>query len=354
MFDKAISSHSLGRAWVHDMPSKLDQAAHYGFDIELFFEDLLYVAKAFPGGATSDNFVKAAHKIRSLCDERGIAVICLQPFMHYEGLRDRTRHAQRIDEMRQWIQLAKILGTNLIAIPSTFLPDELASGDRDLITRDMIEVADLGLPDGIEFAYEALCWGTHTDTWEQSWEIVKRVDRPNFKICLDTFNIAGRIYADPTSPDGKRPNADAELAASLRRLVKDVDVRKIAFVQVVDAERLKQPLVEGHKFHHPEQCPRMSWSRNCRLFYGEEDRAAYLPIKAILKAILVDMGFQGYLSAELFNRSLTDASPSVPREHAGRAAESWQKMVADFGLDGLADHSIVTRTSIEQRPRAQL
>ncbi|EME41486.1 hypothetical protein DOTSEDRAFT_26646 [Dothistroma septosporum NZE10] len=350
----AICSHSLGRAWVHDLPSKLDQAARYGLDIELFYEDLLYIAQEFPGGATPENHIKAAHEVRALCDARGISIICLQPFMHYDGLRNREKHAERVEEMKLWIEMAHILGTNLIAVPSTCLPDEYVSGDMDLITQDMIEIADLGASEGIEFAYEALCWGTHVDLWEQAWEVVCSVNRPNFKICFDTYNFAGRVYADPTRPSGKGPSAEADMAASLKRLVQKVDVKKIAFVQVVDAERLSEPLLEGHPFYDPEQCPRMSWSRNCRLFYGEEDRGAYLPIKAILKALIVDLGYEGYLSAELFNRSLTEADSDVPEAHARRAAVSWQKMVTDFGIGRKVEASGNQRTTLEQQPRAQL
>lgn len=354
----AICSHSLGRAWVHDLPSKLDAASRHGLDIELFYEDLLYVAQDLPGGATPANHMTAAHLIRSLCDERNINIVCLQPFMHYDGLRDRVKHAERVEEMQTWIEMTKILGTKLIAIPSTCLPESEVSGDVELITEDMREVADLCAPHGIELAYEALCWGTHVDTWEATWDIVQRVDRPNFKLCLDTYNIAGRVYADPTSPTGKNPNAEADLTASLARMVRTLDVEKLAFVQVVDAERLAEPLLPGHPFYNPEQCARMSWSRNCRLFYGEQDRGAYLPIKAILKAILVDLGYKGVVSAELFNRSLVEPDRSVPEGHARRAVESWQKVVKDFGLQKTPATTSRKAESappiLEQAPRAQL
>ncbi|KAK4547734.1 hypothetical protein LTR36_000692 [Oleoguttula mirabilis] len=349
----AICSHSLGRAWVHDLPEKLDQAAKYGLDIELFYEDLEYVAKSIPGGPGFQNLLAAAKIVRSLCDERGISIMCLQPFMHYEGLIDRQKHARRIEEMKLWLELAKILGANLISIPSTCLPEDEMSGDMDLIVRDLREVADLGAPEGMQFAYESLAWGTHSDTWEQSWEVVRRVDRPNFGICFDTFNMAGRMYADPASPSRKNPNAEAETKASLERLVKTVDVRKIAYVQVVDAEYLARPLVEGHEYYDAAQPARMSWSRNCRLFYGEEDRGAYLPVKAILAAILVDLGYEGWISAEMFNRSLTKPDANVPAEHARRAAESWQKIVRDFGLREPKQDKAVSG-ALQQAARAQL
>ena len=342
------------------MPSKLDQAAKYGLDIEMFYEDLDYVARTLPGGVEPYNLLAAANIIRALCEERGIMVVCLQPFMHYEGLRDRKRHAQRIEEMNLWILLAKILGTTLIAIPSTTQSKEEMSGDPELIVSDLREVADIGALHGMQFAYESLCWGTYSDTWERSWEIVEAVDRPNFGICFDTFNMAGRVYADPSAPSGRNPNAEADMQASLERLVKTVDVKKIAFVQVVDAEYLAEPISPTHPFYDPAQPARMSWSRNCRLFYGEADRGAYLPVKAILKAILVDLGFDGLVSAELFNRTLAEARPDVPAEHAGRAAESFRRIERDFGLTNSVRQAKATVSSQEHVPvhaeqvRAQL
>ncbi|KAK4993108.1 hypothetical protein LTR50_000594 [Elasticomyces elasticus] len=331
----AISSMSLGRAWVHGLPHKLDEAAKYGFQgVEIFFEDLEYVAKSRPGGATPQNQIAAAHTIRALCDERDLTVIGLQPFMHYEGLRDRDEHAQRIEKMKLWLQLAKILGTTVIQIPSNFLPQSEITKDIDSIVADMVEVAEMGAQQTpvINFAYESLAWATYIDTWDQCWDIVSRVDKPNFGICLDTFNIAGRVYADPALQSGKTPNADADMQASIERLIKTVDVAKVFYVQVVDAERLAEPLVDGHEYFDPAQPARMSWSRNCRLFYGEEDRGAYLPCKEITRAFLEGLGFEGWVSMELFNRSMNDPSPSTPAEHARRGAVAWAKIVRDFKL----------------------
>jgi 4-hydroxyphenylpyruvate dioxygenase len=363
----AICSHSLGRAWVHSLPSKLDAAARHNLDIELFYEDLEYVARALPGGSNNsvtttppppEALLAAARHIRQLCDERAITIMCLQPFMHYDGLRDRARHAARIADARVWIDMALLLGTTLIAVPSTCLPAREVSGDVALLVADLRELADLGAAHGVTFAYEALCWGTHVDRWEQAWEVVQRVDRANVQICFDTFNFAGRVFGDPAAVGCVTEDAEEAMAASLQRLVRTVDVRKIAYIQVVDAEKLAAPLVEGHEFYQEEQGARMSWSRNCRLFYGETERGAYLPVYAILKTLLVDLGFEGYVSAELFNRSLTGPEASVPEEHAERAAVSWRKIVEDFGLEsrkGAGSGSIVGRAVAEEgAPRAQL
>lgn len=340
----AISSHSLGRAWSHSLPSKLDAAASHSLSLELFHEDLVYLAATFPGGPTPSNQLLAAQTIRSLCSARNISIISLQPFMHYEGLRDRELHEARIAEMRDlWIPMARILGTRVIAVPSSFLGEEECEGDEGVIVRDLRELADLGVSaseeerekggEDIIFAYEALCWGTHISTWEQSWEIVQKVSRSNFQICFDTFNLAGKVFADPTSVGGVKKNAEEEMEATLRRILERVDVRRIAYIQVVDAERLSTPLIKGHEFYHEDQPARMSWSRNCRLFYGEEERGAYLPVYAILKTLLVDLGFEGYVSAEVFHRDLGKDDRSVPEEFAQRAKRSWEKIVEDFGLD---------------------
>lgn len=243
-----------------------------------------------------------------------------------------------------WIPLARVLGTRVIAVPSSFLGEGECGGDEGVIVRDLRELADLGVAasedddekkggEDIIFAYEALCWGTHISTWEQSWEIVQKVSRSNFQICFDTFNLAGKVFADPTRPGGIQKNAEEEMEATLRRILERVDVRRIAYIQVVDAERLETPLIKGHEFYQEDQPARMSWSRNCRLFYGEEERGAYLPVYAILKTLLVDLGFEGYISAEVFHRDLGKDDRSVPEEFAQRAKRSWEKIVEDFGLD---------------------
>jgi 4-hydroxyphenylpyruvate dioxygenase len=309
--------------------------------IEVFYEDLEYVARAMPGGLTPNNQIAAAHVIRRICGEHNIEIVCLQPFMHYEGLKDRVRHAERIEEMRLWLRIARALGTDLISIPSAFLSKDEIDGDVELIVRDLREVANMGMQEQpvVRFAYESLAWGTYADTWEKSWEVVKRVDRPNFGLVLDTFNIAARIYADPTAPSGRAADADTAVGESMARLVKTVDTEKLFYVQVVDAERLASPLVEGHEFFVEGQPARMNWSRNCRLFYGEQEMGAYLPILKISRAIFEGLGYDGWVSVELFHRCLADESPDMPEILARRAAVSWRKWVKDCRLEDKVDQT---------------
>ncbi|KAI9041943.1 sugar phosphate isomerase/epimerase family protein [Aspergillus affinis] len=332
-----IASMSLGRPGIHDLPNKLHQASQHGYSgIELFFDDLEHLARTSHAG----DVLAAAHHVHSLCLSLNLSIICLQPFGFFEGLLDRTEHERLVTEkLPLWFTIAHALHTDLIQIPSNFLPNDpvtgksRTTGDMDIIISDMQRVADLGLQQTpvIRFVYEALAWGNHIDTWEAAYDVVERTDRPNVGICLDTFNLAGRVYADPSCPTGKTPNADAELAASLTRLRERVDVSKIFYLQIVDGERLSAPLNKSHEWHVDSQPCRMSWSRNARLFAFEEDRGGYLPVLETAKAFF-DTGFEGWVSLELFSRTLADTDPATPMRHAQRGYESWRKLVGALGL----------------------
>jgi 4-hydroxyphenylpyruvate dioxygenase len=329
----AIASMSLGRAWVHPLSEKLSQAAHAGFEgVEIFYEDLEYLAKE-KGSLSNETLFAAAHEIRTMCDRHGLEVIGLQPFLFYEGLIDRAQHEQRLQNLKVWFRIAKILGTDIIQIPSNFQSDGI-SGDRNLIVADMIEVANLGLKETpvVRFAYENLAWGTYISTWEDMWDIVRRVDRPNFGCCLDTFNIAGRVWADPASPSGKTPNADLDLRKSIESLTKTIDVRKVFYIQVVDAERMESPLVNGHPFHVEGQPARMSWSRNARLFLYEEEKGGYLPVVKVAEAFLKGLGYRGWVSMELFSRTMADPDPTTPQTHAQRGIQAWNGLKRELRL----------------------
>lgn len=344
----AISSMSLGRCFAgHALNHRLDMAQKYGYKgIELFHEDLAFLAEHLSAedsacGPSAAAQKAAARQIYAMCHDRGLQIICLQPFLHYEGLVDREEHERRLEKLELWVELARVLETDLIQMPANFLSPEFVADDIDLIVADLRKAADFGLAQSppIRFAYESLCWSTRVDTWEACWDVVKRVDRPNFGMCLDTFNIAGRIYADPTSRTGRLPGAEQAVRESIRRLVAEVDVSKVFYVQVVDAERLQDPLVKGHPFYNPDQPARMSWSRNCRLFYGERDHGAYLPVKDIALALFLGLGYEGWVSLELFNRRMADGGAEVPEELARRGAVSWSKLMRDIKPQGAAAYT---------------
>lgn len=328
-----IATMSLGRAWVHQLSTKLDAAAAHGIEgVEIFYEDLEYLAQDLPGGLTDDNRLTAAKQIRKMCDDRNLEIICLQPLMHYEGLVDRREHERMIQKLKLFFLIVKELRTDIVQIPSSFL-DKGTTGDEDTLLADLVEVAEMGLQESpvVRFTYENLCWGKHVSTIEQAWSLVAKVDRPNFGICLDTFNILGRAWADPAVPSGKVENADAVLKQVIDWIKQNIDVKKIFYIEVEDAERLQKPLTTDHPFHAEGQVPRMSWSRNARLFPFEQ--SGYLPIIPLLKAITDDdgLGYKGWISLEVFSRTLAQPEPTVPWEHARRAETSWKKLTKVMG-----------------------
>ncbi|PWY89737.1 xylose isomerase-like protein [Aspergillus heteromorphus CBS 117.55] len=327
-----IASMSLGRPGIHALTTKLHEASRHGYSgIELFFDDLEHHAQTHHSG----DHIAAAHSIRALCDTLSLSIICLQPFSFYEGLVDRSEHTRLLtSKLPQWFTLARILGTDMIQVPSNFLPADQVTSNKDVIVSDLQKLADLGAQQSppFRFVYEALAWGTVVSLWEDAYEIVTRVDRDNFGICLDTFNLAGRVYADPAAESGCTPNAAADLRVSLERLRTEVDVKKVFYIQVVDGERVPGgPLDEKHPFFVPGQPARMSWSRNARLFAFEEDRGGYLPIEDTARAFF-DTGFEGWVSLELFSRTLADEGEAVVREHARRGLESWKELIRRVGV----------------------
>lgn len=328
----AIATVSLGAAHLHPIIAKLDAAALNGQQgLELFHDDVAQLAKTLRAHATDsaprtdrDYEIDAAHAIRGLSAERDLQVVALQPFRHYEGLINPERHAERIDELKHWVQLCKILGDSLfILIPSSFLDASEITSDPERLAADLAEAADVAFP--VRIAYEALAWGTYINTWEDSWDVIKRANRLNLGICLDTFNIAARVWADPTAATGRLgPSADRDLRESMDRLVQEVDPDRVLMVQLADGERVdpQTPFLQA-----PGLPTLLAWSRNARLFPCEEGRGGYLPIREVTDACINGLGYTGWVSMEVFSRSTGEDNPAVPMEHAARASRSWLRVL---------------------------
>lgn len=137
---------SLGRAWLHRLDHKLDQAQKYGFQgIELFYEDLDYYTKEHYPSTDSSDLLAAAASIKQLCEDRNLTIVSLGPFAHCEGLRDPEARKRMFEKLDLWISLAHTLGTKIIQIPSNFLSTKETTGNTDTIIRDLTEVAEIGL-----------------------------------------------------------------------------------------------------------------------------------------------------------------------------------------------------------------
>jgi len=328
----AVATISLGRAIAgHDLIQKLHEASSKGFKgVEVFWECLeSYAAKTHATTSTPSrqDIINAAIVVQHTCHKLDLKVVCLMPLLSYEGLVDQQQRQQRVEDLKFWFKIGQTLNTDLVQIASNF-QTEGTTGDIGCIVADLRLAAELAAKQSppMRIAYEAVSWGTHIDTWEQAWDVVTRVNLPNIGLCLDTFHIAGRVWADPASKSGLNPNADYELEKSLNKLVREVPPGKIYYVQLSDAERLGSPLVRGHTLFQETMKPRMAWSRNARLFPFETERKAYLPIWRICHAIFVEMKWEGWASAEIFNQTTFGTGQEVVREHATRAWQSWDKL----------------------------
>ncbi|KAK5694400.1 hypothetical protein LTR17_024850 [Elasticomyces elasticus] len=333
----AVASVSLGKPeGSHRIESVLRSAAKHGFQgIELVHEHLVEYAHRVHGNVSEPAVLEASVDVRRFCNELQLEIIALQPFALYEGQLDREAHRKSISKMYHWIDLAHALGADLIQMPSNFAEDGITD-DLNTMVADLVELADItgAAKPPIRLAYEAVAWGTYVDLWEQSWEIVKRVDRPNFGLCLDTFHIAGRVWADPCSETGKTASAEEDLEASLA-LMRKLPVEKVFYLQLSDAEKLTPPYSPGHEMFEDGGRARCLWSRGARLFPFEEDRGGYLPISAIASTIIQDVGYRGWVSMEIFSRHLCkpcDCS-TVPDEYAQRAMRSFQNLWKTLRLD---------------------
>ena len=333
MIQPAIATVSLGRAAAgHDILHKLEEASIAGFQgVEVFFECLEHFAhQTFDVDSCGYRpcMIEAAKAVQRACITHGLKVVCLQPFMFYDGLIDELEHSNKLQTLRLWFELCHELHTDLIQVPTNF-QSYGTTGERNRLIADMAEIAKLGLKESpiIRFAYEGISWGNHIDTWEGTWEVVNTVNLPNLGLCLDVFHIAGRVWADPTVDSGRVQNSDVVLEASLNRLIDLVDPTKIFYLQVGDAEHLVPPLSPSHQFYLESQKPRMSWSRNARLFPFELEQGGYLPVWQICKTILIDLKWDGWVSMEMFGRCLYEQQQALPQALAQRAIRSWQTLL---------------------------
>ena len=156
-FQPAIASMSLGRAWVHGVEHKLNEASAAGFRcIEIFYEDLEYFARDLanlPPNITpsANQLIQAATRIHQLCSHLNIQIIGLQPFLFYEGLLDRAQHTKLIEKLHLWLDIADALGTD--GVPT-------ATG--------------LGLADELGYLRTIALW--HPELSRAVWSLMGRLD----------------------------------------------------------------------------------------------------------------------------------------------------------------------------------
>ena len=255
------------------LEDKLAAAAAAGFDgVEIFEPDFL---------ASS----LSAAEVRRRCADLGLAIDLYQPFRDFDSVRpdQLERNLRRAD--RKFDVMAQ-MGVDLLLVCSSVSAD--AVDDEAHLVEQFGRLADLAAERGMRISYEALAWGTHVNTYPQTWDVVRTVDSPALGLCLDSFHILSR-GSDP---------------AGIRDILGD----KIFFLQLADAPALQMDVLQ--------------WSRHYRLFPGQGnfDLAGF--VGAVLAA-----GYRGPLSLEVFNDVFRQSDPTQSALDALRSLLVLQEQV---------------------------
>ena len=238
------------------LEDKLTAAAAAGFDGVEIFEPDLVAAPVSPG------------EVRLRCADLGLSIDLYQPFRDLDST-DPDRFAASLRRAEHKFAVMEALGTDTVLVCSSVAPD--AAEDVDLLAEQLHALAARAAAHGLRIAYEALAWGRHVNTYERSWEAVRRADHPALGLCLDSFHILSR-GSDPAG-------------------IADIPGEKLFFLQLADAPHLSMDVLQ--------------WSRHHRLFPGQ----GAFDLPGLLAPVLA-AGYAGPLSLEVFNDVFRQADPA--------------------------------------------
>jgi sugar phosphate isomerase/epimerase len=195
----------------------------------------------------------------------GLKVTGFQVLRDFEGLSGNL-HDYKVGVAKSMLEMCAALGSHVLLVCSS--TSTHATGDPDVLARDLRKLAMLALPLGIRVAYEGLSWGRHVNEFTQAWDIVCRADFPNLGLGLDSFHV----FAMKTPLD----------------MIDLLDPEKIFLVQLADFMWNEIRSVEE----------RITTARTFRVFPGE---GAHSEAVAALVTQLDQIGYSGDYSFEVFN-----------------------------------------------------
>ncbi|KAK1142391.1 hypothetical protein N8T08_007943 [Aspergillus melleus] len=318
---QALGSLSLGQHPSHSLDHKIQLASKYGFTgIEVVYSDLQHYSSQH-----NIPILTGASRIKQICDTHNIEVLSLAPFENFEGAH--TPLTDRLATAKHWLSIARILNAPYLQVPSQFDPNSIT--DETVIVQELQHLADLGSAESppVAIAYEYLSWGTYCSTWDTALRLVKLVDHTNFGLCLDTFHELTKLWASPFEVSGKYPRGDQALRDSLQRFKTAVPLEKIFYVQLSDGERFDPPFSDSHPWYLEGEAPQFTWSKHGRPFPLETDLGGYMPVPEVVRAWVLETGFKGWISMEVFDRQMR-SKEFEPETAAMRARESWRKVQA--------------------------
>jgi sugar phosphate isomerase/epimerase len=254
------------------LPQKLAAVREAGFSqIMLMARDLVGHAEGIDDAV---RVVKAS----------GLRVTGFQVLRDFEGLPGNL-HAYKIDVAKSMLEMCAAVGAKVLLICSS--TSTHATGNPDVLARDLRKLAMLALPLGIRIAYEGLSWGRHVNEFTTAWDVVCRADAPNLGIGIDSFHA----FATKTALE------DLEM----------LDPDKIFLVQLADFMWNEIPSVEE----------RINTARHFRVFPGEGVHSEQL---AELVMRLDRLGYRGDYSFEVFNDDYQQMPLPTVAERARRSA----------------------------------
>jgi sugar phosphate isomerase/epimerase len=241
-----------------------------------FTQVMLNAADIAAHAAGPDAAVEAVHK-------SGLRVTGFQVLRDFEGLSGHL-HAYKVDIAKAMLEMCHALGSRVLLVCSS--TSAHASGEPELLARDLRKLATLAVPFGIRIAYEALSWGRHVTEYPQAWDIVAEADRANLGLAIDSFHILA-------TGTGAEP-------------LEEIVPGKIFLVQLADF--MYQQIRSREE--------RINTARHFRVFPGEGVHSTEV---AELVRSLDRLGYRGDYSFEVFNDDYTQLPLAVV---AGRAKRS--------------------------------
>lgn len=235
---------------------KISAIANAGFDsLELYEPDL-----AMSGENPRD--------IARIVSDHGLRVALLQPLRDFEGLPE-PRRARAIESARRMFDVMDELGTDLLLLCSSIAPD--ASGDIDKIVEDIGTLGEVASERNMRVGFEALAWGKHVRDFQDAWSVIRRCNRQNVGLVLDSFQALAR-------------------GGDLGR-IRTLESNRIFHVQIADAPAIDTDI--------------LSLSRRYRNLPGQ----GHLELANFVEA-LRSSGYDGTYSIEIF-REIQDSLPSA-------------------------------------------
>jgi len=215
----------------------------------------------------------------------GLRVTGFQVLRDFEGLPS-DLHAYKLDVAKAMLTMCRALGSKLLLVCSS--TSAHATGDPEVLARDLRKLATLAVPLDIRIAYEALSWGKRIKDFPQASDLVGAANSPNLGLAIDAFHIlATRTELDQLDL---------------------IDAQKLFLVQLSDFMWRELPSIEE----------RINTARHFRVFPGEGLHRAEL---AELVQRLDDKGYRGDYSFEVFNDDYTQLPPALVAQRARQSAK---------------------------------